>query len=251
MLRESHDKLRPLLERRDHGFRWRGTDISRIEGLSDAVFGFAVTLLVVSLEPPKQFSELRHLLHGFVSFAICFGMLLLIWHAQYLYFRRYALDDKRTFLLNALLLLVVAFYVYPLRFLFAVLVNQFTGYQELDKAGVAIQAMTRADWQPLMLTYGLGFTAVYGIFTMLYLHAHRLRDALDLSPLERYETFGAVQENLVMVAIGVLSIILAALNGPVWSGMMFALIGPAQWALGMVHGRGRKRIASAPSAAVA
>ena len=38
MLRESHEKLRPLLERRDHGFRWRGKDISRIEGLSDAVF---------------------------------------------------------------------------------------------------------------------------------------------------------------------------------------------------------------------
>jgi len=31
------------------GFRWRSHEISRIEGLSDAVFGFAVTLLVVSL----------------------------------------------------------------------------------------------------------------------------------------------------------------------------------------------------------
>ena len=34
-------------------FRWRGNEISRIEGLSDAVFAFAVTLLVVSLEVPK------------------------------------------------------------------------------------------------------------------------------------------------------------------------------------------------------
>jgi hypothetical protein len=31
-------------------FRWRGHEITRIEGLSDAVFAFAVTLLVVSLE---------------------------------------------------------------------------------------------------------------------------------------------------------------------------------------------------------
>ena len=30
-------------------FRWRGGDVSRLEGFSDAVFGFALTLLVVSL----------------------------------------------------------------------------------------------------------------------------------------------------------------------------------------------------------
>src|SRR4051794_21568192 len=35
------------------GFRWRAAGIARIEGLSDAVFAFAVTLLVVSLEVPR------------------------------------------------------------------------------------------------------------------------------------------------------------------------------------------------------
>ena len=34
---------------RAEDFRWRGHEISRIEGLSDAVFAFAITLLVVSL----------------------------------------------------------------------------------------------------------------------------------------------------------------------------------------------------------
>ena len=41
------------------GFRWRGSEIARIEGLSDAVFAFAVTLLVVSLEVPKTFQRTR------------------------------------------------------------------------------------------------------------------------------------------------------------------------------------------------
>ena len=39
----------------------RGREVSRIEGFSDAVFGFALTLLVVSLEVPDNFEGLeRH-----------------------------------------------------------------------------------------------------------------------------------------------------------------------------------------------
>ena len=47
------------------GFRWRGTEVSRLEALSDAVFGFAITLLVVSLEPPRTFDQLMQAVRGF------------------------------------------------------------------------------------------------------------------------------------------------------------------------------------------
>ena len=48
-------------------FRWRSHEVSRIEGLSDAVFAFAVTLLVVSLEVPKTFAELMHAMRCFTN----------------------------------------------------------------------------------------------------------------------------------------------------------------------------------------
>ena len=55
------------------GFRLRGTEMSRIDGFSDVVFGFALTLLAVSLEVPKNCTELHASLRGFCPFAICFS----------------------------------------------------------------------------------------------------------------------------------------------------------------------------------
>ncbi len=57
------------------GVPWRSHEVSRIEALSDAVFAFAVTLLVVSLEVPATFAELWIKLHGFLAFGISFAML--------------------------------------------------------------------------------------------------------------------------------------------------------------------------------
>src|ERR1700722_17524218 len=104
-----------------HGFRLRGHDIKRIETFSDGVFAFAVTLLIVSLEVPKTFEELLISMRGFGAFAICFTLLVLVWHEQNVFFRRYGLDDKVSILLNACLIFIVLFYVYPLKFLFSLL----------------------------------------------------------------------------------------------------------------------------------
>jgi uncharacterized membrane protein len=41
-------------------------EVSRLEGFSDAVFGFALTLLVVSLEVPEDYRDLAVTLSGFL-----------------------------------------------------------------------------------------------------------------------------------------------------------------------------------------
>ncbi|GEM_PF-5225310 len=38
----------------------RTRDITRLEGFSDAVFGFALTLLAVQVETPVALADLRH-----------------------------------------------------------------------------------------------------------------------------------------------------------------------------------------------
>ena len=109
------------------GFRWRGTETTRLEGFSDAVFAFAITLLVVSLQVPNNFSELQKLMQGFIAFGISFTLLVMIWHSHYTFFRQYALQDTKIIVLNSVLLFVVLFYIYPLKFLFTFLINQLWG----------------------------------------------------------------------------------------------------------------------------
>jgi hypothetical protein len=102
-------------------FRWRGEGVSRIEGLSDTVFGFAITLLVVSLEVPKTSAELLESMLGFVPFVASFSVLFMIWRTQFQFFRHYGLEDKPTVRLTGMLLMGVLFAIYPLKFLFGFL----------------------------------------------------------------------------------------------------------------------------------
>jgi uncharacterized membrane protein len=244
MLDSSQEKLRTVLSRRDNGFRWRGQEVTRVEGLSDAVFAFAITLLVVSLEVPKTFAQLRETMQGFFGFALCFLMLLFIWHAQYLYFRRYALDDRISFLLNALLLFVVAFYIYPLKFLFTLLAYRMMGKPMLDD-GVPVPVLTLAEASQLMLIYSAGFVALYAIFTLLYAHAYRLRDALGLDAMETHETYGETQQHVAMMLIGILSLLLAWAGQPAYAGMIYFLISPVMAVLGYRRGRRRQALIAA------
>jgi len=88
------------LENKNASFRLRGHEILRIEAFSDAVFAFAVTLLIVSLEVPKSFEELMITMRGFFAFGISFLLLMLIWYQQNIFFRRYGMHDKITIALN-------------------------------------------------------------------------------------------------------------------------------------------------------
>ena len=111
----------------------RHREVSRVEGFSDAVFAFAITLLVVSLEVPRTFDELVHVMRGFPAFAVSFVLLFQIWRRHYLFFRSYDLEDGTVVVLTGALLFVVLFYVYPLKFLWSVVFAQFGGARVADE----------------------------------------------------------------------------------------------------------------------
>src|ERR1700720_854768 len=111
----------------------RQREVSRIDGFSDAAFGFAVPLLVVSLEVPKTYHELMLAIRGFPAFAVCFALLFQVWWRHYRFFRSYDLEDARVIVLTGSLLFVVLFYVYPLKFLWTVVFSQFAGRPIADE----------------------------------------------------------------------------------------------------------------------
>lgn len=129
------DRL-PFPPRREPQFRWRGREVSRVEGFTDAVFAFAVTLLVVALEVPHTFNGLLDVVRGFPAFVICFAALMTFWNAHYTYHRRYGLDDAFSRVFTMAILVLVLFFVYPLKFLFTMLtVHPRGGVPVVDPAG--------------------------------------------------------------------------------------------------------------------
>src|SRR5262245_5231226 len=230
----------------DRKFRWRSHEVSRIEGLSDAVFGFAVTLLVVSLEVPKTFAELMEAMRGFGAFAVCFALLIVVWYNQYKFFRRYALQDNFTVVLNATLLFVVLFYVYPLKFVFTFLISIFTGQGakvRLPNGTVETMVENAGQVTTLMLIFSLGYFAVFGLFVLLYGHAYRRREQLDLNELEVFDTRADIREAMLNVAIAVTSIAIAVVTRNAgWAGMIYMLCPVVMTMHGMLTGRRRRSL---------
>ncbi|HET8548262.1 MAG TPA: TMEM175 family protein [Bryobacteraceae bacterium] len=229
-----------------HGVPWRCHEISRIEALSDAVFAFAITLLIVALEVPETFDALWAKMHGFVAFAISFALLFHVWYAQHTFFRRYGLQDGPTVVLNGALLFLVLFYMYPLKFLFAFLVSMFTGghgIAHLPDGRTEPMVANVAQAKTMMIVYAAGFIAVFAVFVLLYIHAVRKRHEIGLTDIEVFDARESIGEHLVMVAVGALSIaVLFATGSPGLSGFTYGLIAPAQSVHGVLRGRQRRRL---------
>jgi hypothetical protein len=226
------------------GFRWRAGEITRVEGFSDAVFAFAITLLVVSLEVPRTFNELAGVMRGFLAFAVCFTLLIVIWREHYVFFRRYGLQDTTTIWLNAALLFVTLFYVYPLKFVFNLVLAGLTGSREPGAPPVIEPGQVSL----LFLIYGAGVIALYALLALLYVHAYRKRRELELTPVEVFDTKAGIVGHLLAVGIGLVSVVLAVTVPQRMvglAGFAYFLFGPVMGVYGAMAGSRRRKIPAA------
>jgi|SRR5665213_361852 len=224
------------LRKKPSVFKWRSHEPSRLETFSDAVFAFAVTLIIVSLEVPRTFDELFEVFKGIFSFAVCFALLFVIWNSQNIFFRRYGLNNAYITFLNAVLLFVVLMYVYPLKFLFVALFSGGT----YSNHGHVINMITEQQAPILMYVYHAGYMTIYLLFFLMYRHAKAKATEIALSPAELFETTTFIIINFINACLGLAGIILVFLlpiedAGP--TGMIYMLIPFAFWILFSVRGR--------------
>jgi uncharacterized membrane protein len=158
-------------------------------------------------------------------------MLLLVWHEHHQYFRLVALQDGPTVWLNGALLFVVMIYIYPLKFLFALI----AGPGGL-RIGPGAQRMIRFEQLPvLMVVYGLGFTAIFVLLAVMYYRGRRRRARLGLTDETGRLLLHQAGHCLIYVGVAAVSMIVAVVGGPTrtgWSGYAYGLLGPFQ---GLYH----------------
>ncbi len=240
------DTVAKNLETKNKTFRLRGHEILRIEAFSDAVFAFAVTLLIVSLEVPKSFEELMVTMRGFFAFGISFVLLMMIWYDQNVFFRRYGMHDILTVTLNLILVFLVLFYVYPLKFLFTLI---FSGYIYGEEHSPFI--MDVKDSPKLLIIYGVGYVLIQALFFFMYVHAYKKRKSLELTPLEVFDTKTFMYAKIVVICVGLLSVFVANTlppNKAGYAGMIYILIGPAFSVFHGYRGSRKRKLMNASSA---
>lgn len=220
----------------------RSHPVTRLEGFSDAVFGFALTLLVVSLDVPESFAALSAVLSGFLPFAATFAVVTWIWYEHNAFFRRFGMEDGATIFLNGALLFVVVFYIYPLKFMSRLVVGFL-----VDLPGQIV--MTAEEGVVLMRIYGLGFMILFTLFAALYHHAIRRREALALDPHELWQARMERSVHWGNVVVGGISLLWTLPGNPQLlpiAGMSYALIGVAQFLIRWRAERTRPARDSAP-----
>ena len=221
------------------GFRYRGEEPGRLENFSDAVFALAITLLLISTTPPTNFEQIKRFTYDLLPFLLCIVTIMVIWHEHFVFFFRYGLRNGRIIFLNTLFLVIVLFYVYPLKFLARLILIPVAWLTNNDILLKEFSGMIGAeDIGDLMIIYGIGAASVFFVLMLMYRYALKNAAQLELNEIERFDTQVRVQANFLMGIIPVISIILSLIFRGHWlagliGGFTYFLYTPVM----IIHGR--------------
>ena len=190
------------------GFRERGAAPTRLEAFVDAAFAFAVTLLIISVGTmPDSIDGLLAALRGVPAFAASFAILAWVWRGHANWSLRFGLDDALSSALALVLVFLVLVFVYPLRMLFASAFHALSG--GALPAGVAVRDLSDLQW--LYWVYAGAFGLLGGVLLLLYVHAWRQREHLELDHEERVRTRVLIASWAWVPAVALLSALLAGM----------------------------------------
>lgn len=204
-------------------FRHRGVEPGRMENFSDAVFALAITLLLISTSPPTNFDQIKRFVWELIPFSLCIVFIVLIWYEHFTFFYRYGLRNSKVLVLNSVFLILVLFYVYPLKFLTKLLLLPLAFLFKNEKLQTGMLGMIRGeDMTDLMIIYGLGAFAVFMVLMLMYRYAYHQADALQLNEIERFDTRSKIKVNRLMGIVPLISVFIAIIFHGHWVGGMLA-----------------------------
>lgn len=234
----------------------RGRESSRLEQLSDCIFALAITMLLISTTPPKNFGELVTFVSDMLSFGICIVLVIWVWHGHYQFFLRFGLRNMSIIVLNTALMIVILFYVYPLKFLMSFLVD----FLSISLKGLVVDSTyfnelngirDKIAWEQmpsLLLIYNVGFVSIFTIFILMHRQVIKSRVSLDLSPTEEIKTRSIIAHYTGITVLALISTVIAFIGIIIdWSfaglfgGIIYFLIGPVSY---IIERRYERRLAS-------
>jgi uncharacterized membrane protein len=183
----------------DPRINYRGVNASRIENLTDAVFGIAITLLIFNIANPNSFEDLMSFVKTLPAFLLSISFLLLIWNEHFRFSEVYTLNDTILVMLNTFFIALVIFFVYPLRFL-ALL---FTNFLFQTNVGISIQ---NEQMHFLMIFYGSAIFALYFVLFLFYVRVSKIKGILELNDFEEFHTKWHKKRLMILFLVPLLSV---------------------------------------------
>lgn len=185
---------------------------SRLEALSDGVFAFAATLMVVDIGSSTEFISFQKELPNFISFAVSFFVMMGLWKLHYNFFRRTKYIDNWIITFNMILLFTVLFYIFPVKSL-------------LDSALGQSKLTSVNDFSQLFQVYSIGFSLLFSSFSLMYYRAYRK----DKEHPNKYQLLFYTRHFLIFIVVGLASVVLAKFQIGLQYGVpgfMYASLGP-------------------------
>ncbi len=185
---------------------------SRVEAFSDAVFAFAATLLIVSVGNEASSSILKVDWAVFLSFTVSFFVLVGLWWLHYNFFRRTKYIDNWIIAMNAILLFVILYYVFPLK----TLINSMSGKEALG--GID-------ELASLFQLYSVGFFLIFLCLGLMYYRAYRKTKPEG----ENWHLLFYARHFGIYVIVALLSILIAESKIGIriaLPGIIYAMLGP-------------------------